>query len=184
MLPSLRLLLLASLAFLPVRLLALDPLPVTQIQSMQAASLAPLPDNGVVPLAVIAGDFASNQQEALGKYGGQRFTVIGRVAALSQGSSENRILMVTLQDPSAAQPAVKAQFLAGAIPENSEIEISSDGTMATILRRDRSGNILSRSSYLNVDQRVAIKGSFKGLKVGDIVLTDCKLEPKGKFQTR
>jgi hypothetical protein len=50
--------------------------------------------------------------------------------------------------------------------------------MATLVRRDRTGVILSQEPYLSVDQRVGLKGDFKELKVGDIVLTSCKLVPK------
>lgn len=156
--------------------------PTTQIAQKDAAAyLKPLPASGVVPLAVIAGDFASNESAAVGKYNGQRITVIGRVAAISKSSSENKVMEVTLQDAAASQPAVKGEFLYGSIPANSEIQISSDGSMATLIRRDRSGVILSQDPYLSVDQRVGLKGDFKEIKVGDIVLTACKLVPKGKL---
>jgi len=156
--------------------------PTTPQRQEARQNLKPLPENRVVSYKTIAGDFSSDQQAALGKYGGRRITVIGRVAALSQGSSENKILVVTLQDPSASLPAVKAQFLLGSIPENSELEISSDGSQATLLKRDRSGMILGREPYLSLDQRVGIKGSFKEIKVGDIVLGDCQLLPKTKLR--
>jgi len=176
------LLVLTSLFFAIAPLVAQD-FTTTKIAQMDAASyLQPLPDNHVVTLNVIAGDFAKNQEAAIGKYNGQRITVIGRISALSQGSDENKVLVVTMQDPSANLPAVKAEFLFGSIPVNSEIQVSSDGSMATIVHRDRSGSILSQDAYLSVDQRVAIKGNFKEVKVGDIVLTACKLEPKGKYQ--
>lgn len=148
----------------------------TKIARMDAASyLQPLAKDGVVPFKTIAGDFASNENAATGKYAGRRITVIGRVASLTNGNSENKVLVVTLQDASATLPVVKCNFLFGSIPENSSIEISSDGSEAFLLRRDRSGNILGRQSYLSVGQKVAIKGDFKELKVGDIVLTGCKL---------
>jgi len=156
--------------------------PTTQIARMDAASyLKPLPENHVVSYKQIAGDFAANETAALGKYNGRRITVIGRIAHLSQGQSENKALVVTLQSADASLPAVKADFLADAIPENSEIQISSDGSSASIVNRDRSGNILSQNTYLSIDQKVGIKGSFKGLKVGDIVLTACKLIPKDRL---
>jgi hypothetical protein len=41
--------------------------------------------------------------------------------------------------------------------------------------------ILSQEPYLSVDQQVGLKGDFKELKVGDIVLTACKLVPKEKL---
>jgi hypothetical protein len=107
-------------------------------------------------------------------------TVIGRVSSLSNGNSENKVLVVTLQGASGNLPAVKADFLYGSIPDNSEIQISSDGSAATIVHRDRSGNILSQGTYLSIDQKVAIKGTFKEVKVGDIVLTACKLVPKDR----
>lgn len=148
----------------------------TKIARMDAASyLQPLPKDGVVPLKTIAGDFAANVTAAMGKYGGRRIAVIGRVSALSPGSSENKVLVVTLQDASASLPAVKCDFLFGSIPQNSSIEVSDDGSQAFLIRRDRSGNILGREPYLSVDQKAAIKGDFKELKVGDIVLTSCKL---------
>jgi hypothetical protein len=168
------------------RLIAQDSMPTTfpttQIARMDAASyLAPLPENRVLSYKQIAGDFAANETAALGKYNGKRITVIGRIAHLSQGHGEKKALVVTLQNANASLPAVKGDFLADAIPENSEIQISSDGSSASIVNRDRSGNILSQNTYLSIDQKVGIKGSFKGLKVGDIVLTDCKLIPKEKL---
>lgn len=143
-----------------------------------AAYLKPLPQNGVVAYATIAGDFATNQVAASGKYGGRRITVIGPIASLSPSSSENKVLVVTLQDPSASLPAVKCSFLFGSIPQNSSIEVSGDGSQAMLVRRDRSGNILGREAYLSVGQKVAIKGDFKELKVGDVVLTACTLLSK------
>jgi hypothetical protein len=73
---------------------------------------------------------------------------------------------------------VKAEFLYGAIPVNSEIQVDDGGGVANIVRRDRSGNILSQEPYVSVGQKVAIKGDFKELKVGDIILTACKIVPK------
>lgn len=144
---------------------------------MDAASyLQPLPREGVVAYKTIAGDFAANQSAACGKYGGRRITVVGRVAALSPSSGENKVLVVRLQGAKADLPAVKCDFLFGAIPQNSSIEVSGDGSQAFLLRRDRSGQILGRDVYLSVGQKVAIKGEFKGQSVGDIVLTACKLE--------
>lgn len=175
------LLILTSLLCAATPLVAQD-FTTTKIAKMDAASyLQPLSENGVVPLKVIAGDFAAHPDAAIGKYSGKRITVIGRVSALSQGSGENKVLVVTMQDPSGNLPAVKANFLFGSIPANSEIQISQDGSSAIILHRDRSGNILSQDTYLSIDQKVAIKGDFKEVKVGDIVLTACKLESKEKL---
>lgn len=154
----------------------------SKIAQMNAAAyLAPLPANGVVPLNVIAGDFATNAPAAIGKYSNQRITVIGRVSALSKGSGENKVLVVTMQDAGASLPAVKGNFLYGSIPQNSEIQVSSNGSQAFLVRRDRNGNILGQEPYLSVDQRVGIKGDFKEQKVSDIVLTACKLVPKSKL---
>lgn len=170
------------LPVLMAQAIAQSSYPTTVIAEKDAAAyLKPFPASGVVPLAVIAGDFAANATAATGKYNGQRMTVIGRVAALSQGSGENKVLVVTLQDAAASQPAVKGEFLFGSLPQNSEIQISSDGSMATLIRRDRTGVILSQDPYLTVDQRIGLKGNFKELKVGDIVLTACKLVPKEKL---
>jgi hypothetical protein len=155
----------------------------TKIAKMDAAAyLAPFPANGVVPLNVIAGDFATNAPAAIGKYSNQRITVIGRVSALSKGSGENKVLVVTMQDAGASLPAVKGDFLYGSIPQNSEMQVSSDGTQAFLIRRDRNGNILGQEPYLSVDQRVGIKGDFKEQKVSDIILTACKLVPKEKLR--
>jgi hypothetical protein len=156
--------------------------PTTQIARMDAASyLTPLPENRVLSYKQIAGDFAANETAALGKYNGKRITVIGRIAHLSQGQGEKKVLVVTLQGADASLPAVKCDFLADAIPVNSEIQVSDDGSTASIIHRDRSGNILSQDTYLSVDQKVGIKGSFKELKVGDIILTSCKLIPKERM---
>ena len=155
----------------------------TKLARMDAAAyLQPLPQDGVVPLATIAGDFAKNETAASGKYGGQRVTVVGRVSALSKGSGENKVMVVTLQDPAASLPAVKADFLYGSFPENSELQVSEDGSQAFLVRRDRSGNILGQQPYLSVGQKAAIRGDFKELKLGDIVLTACKLLPKERRQ--
>ncbi len=179
MLPTSRTLLILTSLLLATVPLGAQGFPTTKIAKMDAAfSLQSLPNNHVVPLNIIAGDFAKNQEAALGKYNGQRITVIGRISALSQGSSENKVLVVTLQDPSANLPAVRGDFLFGSIPLNSEIQVSADSSMATIVHRDGSGNILSQQPYLAVDQRVGLKGNFKELKAGDIVLTDCKLISK------
>jgi len=170
-----------TLLFVPAFSLVAQDFPATKIAKMDAASyLQPLPENRVVPLKVIATDFATHPDAAIGKYSGKRITVIGRVSALSNGNSENKVLVVTLQGASGNLPAVKADFLYGSIPDSSEIQISSDGSAATIVHRDRSGNILSQGTYLSIDQKVAIKGTFKEVKVGDIVLTACKLVPKDR----
>jgi len=171
--PRIVLLLILSLA---APLLAQDTYAPSRIARMDAASyLQPFPKDGVVSLKTIAGDFASNEEAATGKYADRRITVIGRISALNNGDSENKALVVTLQDASASLPSVKCNFLFGAIPENSAIEVSGDGSQAFLVRRDRNGNILGRTSYLSVGQKVAIRGDFKELKVGNIVLTACKL---------
>ncbi len=156
--------------------------PVTQTAKMDAASyLKPLPENRVVSYKEIAGDFAANQIAAIGKYGDKRITVIGHVSSLSQGHGMSKVLVVTLSDSGGNLPAVKGDFLDGCIPENSEIHVSEDKSTATLIRRDRQGIILSQDSYLSAGQRVGIKGEFKGLKAGAIVLTNCKLLSKAKL---
>jgi hypothetical protein len=156
--------------------------PVTTIARQDAAAyLKPLNQRGVVRLKTIAGDFAANQTAAIGKYSGRRITVIGRIAHLSKGESENKVMVVTLQGAARSLPAVKAEFLMGALPKNSEIQVSQDGSVANLIRRDRSGMILSQGPYLWLDQVVAIKGNYKELKVGNIVLTDCKIIPKERL---
>lgn len=171
-----------ALAMLPVH--AEDVYAPSTTALMDAASyLQPLPRDGVVAYKTIAGDFAANQSAASGKYGGRRITVIGRVSSLSPSSGENKVLVVRLQGAKADLPAVKCDFLFGAIPPNSSIEVSGDGSQASLLRRDRSGEILGRDVYLSVGQKVAIKGEFKGQSVGDIVLTACKLESREKLHS-
>jgi hypothetical protein len=162
-------------------LAAQDIFAPTETARMEAASsLQPLPKNRVVTLKTISGDFAANPVAAVGKYGGRRIAVVGRVSALKKSGGENKALVVTMQDASAALPAVKCGFLAGSFPENSSIEISSDGSQAFLVRRDRSGNILGRETYLSVGQKVAIRGDYKEVKVGDVVLTACELLPKAQ----
>ncbi len=156
--------------------------PTEAAQKEAAAYLQPLPKDRVVPYKVIAGDFAANEAAAAGKYGGRRITVIGHISKLSKSSSENKALVVRLQGASASLPAVKAEFLSGSLPENADLEVSQDGSQATLIRRDRVGNILSREPYLSIGQRVGIKGTFKDLNVGDIVLTACSLVPKEKLR--
>ena len=177
-----RLLLLSLILGSIVPLPAQDVLPPTTMATQEAtAYLKPLNKRGVVHYKTIATDFNTNQVAAIGKYAGKRITVIGRVAHLSQGESENKALVVTLQDASASLPAVKGIILAGSIPQNSEIQVSPDGSTATMVNRDGSGNIVSQNTYLTVDQTVGIKGDYKELKVGDIVLTDCKIIPKDRL---
>lgn len=155
----------------------------SRIAQLDAASiLQPLPKDKVVSYKTIAGDFAKDETAASGKYGNRRVTVIGRISALNNGNSENKALVVTLQDAAASLPTVKCNFLADAIPQNSSIEVSSDGSQVSLVRRDQSGNILGRDVYLSVGQKVAIKGDFKELRVGDIVLTACKLDSHGKLK--
>ena len=154
--------------------------PTTIARQEAEATMKPLPENGVVMLKTIAGDFASNAVAASAKYSGHRITVVGRIAAVEKGSGEDTALVVTMQDPSEHLPAVKAKFLSGAIPQNSEIDISEDGSQAVLLKRDRRGMILGRRPYLSVDQRIRVRGDLKELQVGDIVLTDCSLASRTK----
>jgi tRNA_anti-like len=185
MVPSKQTLLLTSLFFSCFPLLAQDAgnfAPPTLSREEAKATMKRLPANGIVPLKTIAGDFAANEVAAAAKYSGHRITVVGRIASLGKGSGENTDLVVTLQDASGNLPPVKAKFNAGFLPQNSEIEISADGSQATLLKRDRSGMILGRQTYLSVDQRLGITGDFKEIHVGDIVLTGCKLASKAKLR--
>jgi len=50
-----------------------------------------------------------------------------------------------------------------------------------MIHRNARGIILKQDTYLSVDQTVAIKGNYKELKVGDIILTDCKIIPKERL---
>jgi len=160
-----------------------EVLPVSSAARIDAkAYLAPLPSDGVVSLKTISSDFATNQNAAAGKYSGKRITVIGRISHLGKGHGENKVMIVKLQNRTASLPAVRAEFLYGALPQNSELEINGDGTSATLIRRDRIGMILSREPYLSMGQKVGIKGNFNGLNVGDIVLTNCKVIPKEKLR--
>ena len=174
--------LLLIIILFPMATIVAQDSPVSTIARQDAAAyLKPLNKRGVVRFKTLAGDFANNQVAAIGKYSGHRITVIGRIAHLSQGESENKVLVVTLQDAGASLPAVKAEFLAGSLPENSSIQISSDGSTANLMRRDRVGNILGNKPFLSVDQTVAIKGDYKEIKVGDVVLTACKIIPKERL---
>jgi hypothetical protein len=142
------------------------------------AYLTPFPKDGVVPYKVLAGDFSKNQTAAIGKYSGRRVAVVGRISAIKKSGGENKIFVVTLSDSSGNLPSVKADFLFGSLPENSELQVSDDGSQAQLIRRDRSGTILSQDPYLSVGQKVTIKGEFKQLRAGEIVLTACELKRK------
>lgn len=170
--------LLLSLLIPSAALLAQDGLyaPTKAARLDAQAYLAPLSKGGVVPFKVIAGDFAKNQTAAIGKYSGRRLEVVGTVSAIKKSGGENKLFVVTLRDASANLPALKADFLYGSIPNNSEIQITGDGAQALLVRRDRSGNILGQETYLSVGKKVTIKGDFKGLQAGDIVLTACELK--------
>lgn len=184
MIPSKRLLLLTlSLGCCSLR--AQDPgavAPSTLSREEARATMKRLPASGIVPLKTIAGDFASNAVAANAKYSGHRITVIGRIASLGKGSGETTELEVTLQDASGNLPPVKGKFEEGSLPQNSEIELSGDGSQAVLIKRDRYGMILGRQAYLSVGQRVGITGDFKEIRVGDIVLTACKLASKAKLR--
>jgi hypothetical protein len=183
MFTSPRILFLLLLPCLVVSLMAQDAFPPTTLARQEAAAtMKPFPQNGIVMLKTIAGDFASNESAAIGKYSGHRITVVGRIANLDKGSGEDTAFIVTLQDASANLPSVKAKFLPGSIPENSEIEISQDGLQAILLKRNNRGMILERRPYLSVDQRIGITGDFEGLQVGDIVLSGCELASKNKIR--
>ena len=171
-----------TLLVLPIASMIAQDQPVSTIARMDAAAyLKPLNDQGVVALKTIAGDFNANQVAAVGKYSGQRITVVGRISDLSQGQSENKVMVVTLQDAGKTLPAVKAEFLPGCIPLDSSVQFTPDGTTANLLRRDRNGNILGEKPFLSVDQTVAIKGDYKEVNGGNIVLTACKLESKERL---
>ncbi len=174
--------LLSGLLAYPISLPAQVAFPATDLARQDAAGyLRPLSKSGVVKYKVIASDFATNQAAATGKYSGHRITVIGTVSHLSKGHGENKILVVTIQDPSASLPAVKGEFRYGSIPDNSEVHISGDKSIATLITRDGNGNIVSQSPFLAIGQTVAIKGDFSEVSVGDIVLTACKLIPKERI---
>lgn len=165
--------------FIPLLLILCSAYPL--VAQDVASTLKPLNQRGVVRLKTIAGDFATNAPASIAKYSGRRITVIGRIAHLSQGQGENIVLVVTLKDASSSLPAVKCKFLPGTLPEHSAIQISQDGSNATLIRRDASANILSQNNYLSTDELVAIKGDYKNLDVGDIVFTNCKIIPKERL---
>lgn len=162
-------------------LLALLGLAAPLLAQDAASALKPLNQRGVVRLKTIASDFANNTVAAIAKYSDRRITVIGRIDHLGQGEGENVVLVVTLQTAGSSLPAVKCQFIPGSLPEHSEIQLSSDHLSAQLIRRNASGIILSQNTYLSADQTVAIKGDFKEVKVGDIVLTNCKIIPKERL---
>ena len=167
------------LRFIPLLLILCSAPPL--VAQDAALTLKPLNQRGVVRLKTIASDFAANGPAAIAKYSGRRITVIGRIARFSQGEGENIILVVSLKDAASSLPAVKCKFLPGTLPEHSEIQISQDGSNATLIRRDSRGIILSQNTYLSADELVAIKGDYKGLNVGDIVFTNCKILPKERL---
>jgi hypothetical protein len=74
--PRQKFLFLLTVVLAPAFPLLAQDFPTTKIAKMDAASyLQPLPGNRVVPLKVIATDFATHPDAAIGKYSGKRITV-------------------------------------------------------------------------------------------------------------
>ena len=142
--------------------------------SAQTPGLAPLPENGWVTLEQIVGDFRSNADAALQKYGGNQVIVFGRVGKVEQPGDGNNVLNVYLQEFNDPTPDVKAVFAATAFRENAQIQFSADGSQASEVVMN-SENLPARTIPIaTVDERIAIKGSFSDFQVGDIILKDCR----------
>jgi hypothetical protein len=146
-------------------------------QDNQPAPLIPLPANGLVSLETITGDFRNSPDAATNKYQGNLLIVYGRVGQLKTPGGENphSVLDVYLQDEKNASPDVKAVFQQDALPENTSLDVSGDGSQAILFVRRGNDVIRRQEPFITVNQQIAVQGSFKELMAGDIKLENCTL---------
>jgi hypothetical protein len=144
----------------------------------QTAQLTPLPPDGFVTLAQVVSDFSSQPEAALQKYNGQRILVYGRVGQIAQSQdSAGNPLQVFLQQANNNTPDVKCIFTLSDLPgwtQDATIQISEDGSQASVSRRGRDGNVKDESAYFTVGENVGVHGTFDNFVAGDVVLKDCK----------
>lgn len=162
-------------ALLPLFLLCAALTVHAQDAAPSPAALKPLSVSGFVTLDEIVSDFRNSPDAALQKYGGQQVIVYGRVGQLTSPDDADGALVVYLQQFNNTTPDVKAIFNMDNIPQHSSIEVSSDGTQATLSHRTRrTDEINANHAWISVDERIGIKGGFSGFVAGDIVIKDCR----------
>lgn len=163
----------ASMKLLPLALLVT----VTGVFA-QTAQLAPLPPDGFVTLAQVMSDFSSQPEAATQKYNGQRILVYGRVGQIAQSQdADGNPLEVYLQQADNTTPDVKCVFTLSDLPgwsQNSTVQISEDGSQASLFHRGRDGNAKDSTAYVTVGQTIGVHGTFDSFVAGDVVLKDCK----------
>jgi len=151
----------------------------------QTAQLAPLPPDGFVTLAQVVSDFSSQPEAATQKYNGQRILVYGRVGQIAQSQdSSGNPLQVFLQLANNNTPDVKCVFTLADLPgwsQNSTIQVSEDGSQASVSRRGGDGVVKDETAYVTVGQNIGVRGTFDSFIAGDVVLKDCKKERPEKM---
>jgi hypothetical protein len=151
----------------------------------QTAPLTPLPPDGFVTLAQVISDFSSQPEVATQKYNGQRILVYGRVGQIAQSQdSAGNPLQVFLQQANNTTPDVKCTFTLAELPgwtQDSTIQISEDGSQASVFRRGRDGEAKDAKAYVTVGENIGVHGTFEGFIAGDVSLKDCKKVPTEKL---
>ncbi len=133
-----------------------------------------------VRVSVLAAEFAADAAAASAKYQQQLLTVEGPVAelAIPDDPGDGEALWVTLREQGASGPDVRAVFRTADLPENAEIYLSDDdSTQALLRRRDAEGNLVQQVPFVQVGQRLTVRGLFKDFNVGDIVLDNARKVP-------
>lgn len=160
---------------LPALLLIVASTAFAQTAAPAPGKLKKLPLNGFVTLKEITDDFNNAPNEAQKKYVGRRIAVFGRVGKLNTGGGNN-VLVVYLQRRNHPTPDVKGKVTMDALPGDTSIAVSDDGTQAQLMHRGRRSQEIRRSNILvAIDENVVLKGSCTGNDAGDIVLDDVKL---------
>lgn len=148
------------------------------LHAQNPPALAPLPPDGFVTLQQIVNDFATQPDAALQKYNGMRLLVYGRVGQLEQSDdSEGNPLTAYLQIPNNPTPDVKCVFTPADVPagyQDAQVQISEDGTQASIFHRNFQGNLTRERPFLTTGQNIGVHGTFDNFVAGDIILKDCR----------
>ncbi|MEO8207252.1 MAG: hypothetical protein ABI615_13810 [Chthoniobacterales bacterium] len=160
---------------LPALLLVAATCAFAQSNTPAPAPLKKLPLNGFVTLKEITDDFTNSPDAAQKKYVGRRIIVFGRVGKISSGSGNN-VLVVYLQRRNHSTPDVKGKVTMDALPANTSVGVSDDGTQAMLMHRGpRTQEIRRDNILIAIDENIALKGSCTGNVAGDIILEDVKL---------
>ncbi|MEO6053907.1 MAG: hypothetical protein ABIP97_07850 [Chthoniobacterales bacterium] len=160
---------------LPALLLFVVSSVFAQTAGPATGALKKLPLNGFVTLKEITDDFTNNPAGAQQKYVGKRLIVFGRVGHLKSGGGNN-VVEIFLQRRSNSTPDVKGKVTMDALPANTSVGVSDDGTQIMLMHRGRrTQEIRNNTILVAVDENIALKGSCTGNIAGDIVLEDVKI---------